>query len=245
MLTRPKLIGRRKDGRPIYLIQGGAEPPAFQQPPAPTGTADPPGDPAGTGGDDGGGDDGGDPPPADLGAAGQAAIDRMKAKVKDATAAKKAAEAKAAELQAQLDKAGKGEDGKPAEPDLTEIRKQAKAEAEAGMLRERALDKVEVAAAKTFANPAIARALLSSKVDEFVDGSKVDTDAIGDALADLLKAEPYLAATNGKRFQGTGDNGPRGREPQNLADRIAEAKKAGNHRAVVALEMQKLREPTK
>lgn len=101
---------------------------------------------------------------------------------------------------------GVDEDGKP--NDLEAIRTQARAEAAASVLRDRTLDRIETKAAKLFADPEDARALLASRIDEFVDDGKVDTDAIEDALADLLKKKPHLSAT-AKRFQGGADGGAR------------------------------------
>jgi len=134
-----------------------------------------------------------------LGDAGKKALDSMKSKWQKARD-----EAKA--LRAQLEAASKTDDQTE---DPAEIRKQAQAEARAEVLRDRALDKVETKAAKLFADPEDARALLAGRVDEFVDDGKVDVDAITEALADLLKKKPHLAAATAKRFQGGADGGAR------------------------------------
>lgn len=140
-----------------------------------------------------------------LGDAGKKALDAMKA---ERNAAKK--EAREAKAELAKVKAAKPAEAKPDDkPDADEIRKQAKAEASAEVLRERALDKVEAKAAKLFADPEDARALLAASVEDFVDGDKVDLDAINDALADLLKRKPHLAATGGQRFTGSADGGAR------------------------------------
>jgi len=132
---------------------------------------------------------------------GKKALDAMKAKWRKERDARKALAEELAKLQAQL----KSDD----QPDPDKIREQARAEALAEVLRERALDKVEAKAAKLFADPEDARALLAPQVDEFIDDGKVDTDAIEEALADLLKRKPHLAAQGGRRFQGSADSGPR------------------------------------
>src|SRR6185312_14715645 len=87
--------------------------------------------------------------------------------------------------------------------------KQLQAEARAEVLRERALDKVEAKAAKLFADPEDARALLAARVEDFVDDGQVDVDAINEALADLLSKKPHLAAAKAARFQGGADGGAR------------------------------------
>jgi hypothetical protein len=136
-----------------------------------------------------------------LGDAGKKALDAMKAKWQKERDDRKALAAELATL--------KGQDKKTDEPDPDEIRKQARAEAAAEVLKDRALDKVETKAAKRFADPEDARALLASRVDEFVDDGKVDVDAIEEALADLLKKKPHLAAQGGRRFEGGADGGAR------------------------------------
>jgi hypothetical protein len=138
-----------------------------------------------------------------LGDAGKQALDRMKTRVREEKTARKALEAQIAALKA---KSGDGDDG---QADAAELRKAAQAEARAEVLNERALDKVEAKAAKLFADPEDARALLAGRVDEFVDDGKVDVEAIEEALNELLSKKPHLAAATAKRFQGTADGGAR------------------------------------
>jgi hypothetical protein len=146
-----------------------------------------------------------------LGDAGKKALDAMKAKWQRERDARKALADQVAKLTASKD------EKKDDQPDPDEIRKQAKAEAAAEVLKDRALDKVETKAAKKFADPEDARALLASKVDDFIDDGKVDVDAIEEALADLLKKKPHLAATAEKRFAGSADGGARkGSKPDQL-----------------------------
>lgn len=133
-----------------------------------------------------------------LGDAGKKALDSMKSKWQKERDARKALEAKLA--------TGAKEDD---QQDPAEMRKQAQAEARAEVLRERALDKVETKAAKLFADPEDARALLASRVEDFVDDGQVDVDAITEALTDLLSKKPHLAAATAKRFQGGADGGAR------------------------------------
>lgn len=133
-----------------------------------------------------------------LGDAGKKALDSMKSKWQKERDARKALEAKLA--------AGTKDDD---QQDPAEMRKQAQAEARAEVLRERALDKVEAKAAKLFADPEDARALLAARVEDFVDDGQVDVDAINEALTDLLSKKPHLAAATAKRFQGGADGGAR------------------------------------
>lgn len=147
-------------------------------------------------------------PPEGLGDAGKQAIDRMKALVKEAKARARAAEDRVAELTKP-----KPDD----KPDADAIRKAAREEALAETLHDRALDKLEVRAGKLFADPDDARAMLAGRAAEFVDGGKIDTDAIDDALQDLLKRKPHLGAKPEARFQGSADGGARkGSKPDQL-----------------------------
>jgi len=137
-----------------------------------------------------------------LGDAGKQALDRMKARLREEKTARKALEA---QLAAAQKTPAKDDDA----PDPAELREQAKAEARAEVLAERALDKIEAKAAKLFADPEDARALLAGRVDEFVDAGKVDVEAIEEALTELLSKKPHLAAAKAPRFQGGADGGAR------------------------------------
>jgi hypothetical protein len=120
------------------------------------------------------------------------------------------------ELEAELAtaKAAKpaAEGDKKPEIDIDALRKQIRDEAAADSLRDRALDKIEAKAARLLANPEDARVFLASKLDDFIGAGTVDVNAISDALADLIKARPYLGVTQGdsKRFKGTADGGAKG-----------------------------------
>lgn len=104
---------------------------------------------------------------------------------------------------------------KPADddrPDVEAIRQQVRAEVQAEANRERVVDKIEAKAAKGFADPedAVAILLRTHSADDFLDGGKVDVEAIQDALNDLLEKKPHLAAAQGgRRFQGGADGGAR------------------------------------
>lgn len=110
-----------------------------------------------------------------------------------------------------------GDDAAEKGPDLdavrAEAREQAKAEANAEILRDRVSDKIEVLAAKRFqdAGDAVTHLMRSSEIADFLDGGKIDAEAIKEALDELLEKKPYLAvaAQGAKRFQGSGDGGAR------------------------------------
>lgn len=156
-------------------------------------------------------DDGqGEPEGADqLGDPGKKALDSMKSKWQKARDENKA-------LKDQLAAASKKTDD---QTDPAELRKQLQAEARGEVLRDRAMDKIETHAARLFADPEDARALLASRVEDFVDDGQIDVDAINEALADLLKRKPHLAAATAPRFQGGADGGARkGSGPAQLTE---------------------------
>lgn len=173
-------IGWRRNGSPIWPVAGAA--PDDDQ-------DDQQGDDSGAD-DTEGGDDGGDDEGADqLGDAGKKALDRMKQQLRDERRRRKAAEEKASEAGKPKPEGG---------PDLDEVRKQAREEATAEALKDRVLDKIE-AKARKFADSEDAAAILlrSRQVEDFIDGGKVDTDAIAEALDELAEAKPHLLARQG------------------------------------------------
>jgi hypothetical protein len=141
-----------------------------------------------------------------LGDAGKKALDAMKAGRLLARKERDAAKAEATAAKAELAKL-KGE--KAPEVDEKAIRETARKEAQAEVLRDRVLDRIEAKAAKLFADPEDARALLAAKADDYIDDGQIDSDAIVKALADLLKKKPHLGAQGGKRFEGSADGGAR------------------------------------
>jgi hypothetical protein len=155
-------------------------------------------------------DDGqGDGDTDQLGDAGKKALDSMKGRWREERDRRKALEARIAELEQG---SGKKDDG-----DLVQAIAKAKAEAKAETLRERVLDRIEAKAARLFADPEDAVALLGRRADEFIDGDKIDSEEIAEALEGLLKKKPHLAATAQKRFAGSADGGARkGSKPDQL-----------------------------
>ncbi|MFY1588985.1 hypothetical protein ACN267_31345 [Micromonospora sp. WMMD734] len=185
-------IGLRRNGQPIWPVRGGA--PDDDD----SGTGDDDGD---TGDGDGDAQVGGDAD--DLGDAGKRALDTMKGQRNKARADLRPWTALARELgvktpdevKALLAKKKPGDGGGDDQVDPEQIRREARAEAQRETLNDRVLDKIE-ARARRFADPADAAALLLREhgVDDFLDGTRIDGDAIAEALDDLLERKPYLAA---------------------------------------------------
>jgi hypothetical protein len=166
---------------------------------------------------------------------GKKALDAMKARVKRERERRIKAEEDLAE--ARKPKPKPKPPSKPAEatdteppPDPDEIRRQVEAEVKAEAARERVLDKIETKAAKGFADPADAVALVMNghKIEDFLDKGQPDLEAIQEALDELLEKKPYLAAVpaqGGKpqRFQGSADAGakpPKPARPKSLDEAV-------------------------
>lgn len=62
------------------------------------------------------------------------------------------------------------------------------------LMRERVLDKIEVAAAGKFADVEDARLRLGARAEEFIKDGEIDTAAIADAVKAVLDAAPHLKA---------------------------------------------------
>ncbi|HCA88173.1 MAG TPA: hypothetical protein DEQ61_23540 [Streptomyces sp.] len=66
---------------------------------------------------------------------------------------------------------------------------------------------VKAAAAGKLADPADAYKFLDLEQFEVDENGDLDSDEVAEAIEDLIKSKPYLAAATVKRFQGTGDGG--------------------------------------
>ncbi|MGW6913717.1 hypothetical protein ACWGB8_07845 [Kitasatospora sp. NPDC054939] len=145
-----------------------------------------------------------------LGEAGTKALAAEKARRKAEADRRRAAEKRATDLEAQLAAAKQGDDGAP---DADQIRREATtaatAKANARILR----SEVRAAAAGRLADPRDALRFIDLDRFEVDEDGQVDEDEIADAIADLIKSKPYLAATaatTGRpRFEGTADQGAR------------------------------------
>lgn len=137
-------------------------------------------------------------------------------------------------------KAAEAEERKTDSEKVAELNAALKAEAE-GMRNRLVAAEVKAAAAERFTDPgdAVAFLDLSALLD---DSLEPDSEAIGDALADLLERKPHLAKADPKprppaanRSQGTSGN-----PAPSIDSQIAEARKSGNHELAIHLELQKL-----
>jgi hypothetical protein len=144
-----------------------------------------------------------------LGDAGKKALDAMKADRKaaqiEARQAKKALEV----LQAKLDalESGKAPDetAKAIDDAKREATEAATAKANARIVRA----ELKVAAAGKLADPSDAAAFIDADQFDVGDDGEVDTKELADAIADLLKRKPHLAAKQKASF-GQVEGGPRG-----------------------------------
>lgn len=198
-------LGLNRHGLPIWPVRGGADDDEDDD------ASDDDTDSGDDDTDDGGEDD------KQLGPKGEQALAREKERRRTAQAQLrewKALGKTPAEIRALLDGGKKTDDGQPADRDA--IRAEVKAEADAENLRTRVADKIEAKAGGLFSidtEDVAVMLLRRTNVDEFIDDGKVDVEAITEALEDLLKKNPGLAAQGGKRFKGGGDGGRRKDEP--------------------------------
>ncbi|WP_156722655.1 hypothetical protein [Streptomyces apocyni] len=148
-------------------------------------------DDQGGGSDTGAADDGAD----QLGDRGKQALDRMKEKLKAERTRRREAEGRLAQ----------GQD--TGSTDSEAIRRQAEQAATAKANKRIVRSEVRAAAAGKLADPRDALTFLDLDQFEVDEDGQIDEDEIADAIEDLVKNKPYLAAATAKRFQGTGDGG--------------------------------------
>lgn len=178
------------------------------------------------------GDDGdADPEGADqLGDPGKKALDTMKGKLKAERERRRA-------LEAQLAERDKPADSDRPDPDA--LVRQAEATALARVNERLVKAEVRAAAAGKLADPADAHRFLDLTQFEVDDDGNVDADEVADAIDDLLKSKPYLAAQGGStkpRFQGTADSGARkgNARPSQLTEAdVKRLSAAGKHAEIV------------
>lgn len=128
----------------------------------------------------------------DLGDAGKQALQRMKDKWRDERRLRREAEARAEK---------KTDDGDAVDPKITEALQKAN-----DRIRR---SEVKAAAAGKLADPSDAYKFLDLASFEVDDDGNVDEDEIADAIDELIKEKPYLAAQGGRRFKGSADGGTR------------------------------------
>ena len=176
-------------------------------------------------------DDDKDPEGADsLGDPGKKALDTMKGRLKAEREKRRA-------LEAQLAERDKPADGTV--PDQETLMRQAETKVLARVNERLVKAEVKVAAAGKLADPADAYRFLDLSQFEVDDDGNVDADEVADAIDDLLKSKPYLAAQGGStkpRFQGTADSGARkgNARPTQLTEAdVKRLSAAGKHAEIV------------
>ncbi|WP_432132745.1 hypothetical protein [Streptomyces tendae] len=177
-----------------------------------------------------------DPEGADqLGDPGKKALDTMKGKLKAERERRRA-------LEAQLAERDKPADGDQA--DQAALMREAEAKA-LGRANERIVRaEVKAAAAGKLADPGDAYRFLDLSQFEVDDDGNVDADEVSDAIDDLLKSKPYLAAQGGStkpRFQGTADSGARkgNARPSQLTEAdVKRLSAAGKHAEIVKAQQE-------
>lgn len=166
-------------------------------------------------GDGGGGDDDADPEGADnLGDPGKRALASMKGKWRSERDKRRELEQRLAQRDAAASGSGGG--------DADTIRKQAEAAATVKANARIVRSEVRAAAAGKLADPKDALTFLDLGQFEVNEDGEVDAEEISDAIDDLIKNKPYLAAAQGRpRFQGTGDGGAarKAARPKQLTER--------------------------
>lgn len=173
----------------------------------------------------------------ELGDPGKQALDRMKAERNAAKADLRAAKAEAEMLRAEI-----ANKDKPAEEvALTEAEKRGEERATKAANLRIVKSEIKAAAALKLAKAEDALAFINVEDFEVDDNGDVDSDAITEAITNLLKERPYLAAGNQPRFEGGGDGGAKAPAKQNASidEAIAAAQHARNFPLVATLKQQK------
>jgi len=142
-----------------------------------------------------------------LGDAGKQALDRMKAE-------RNAERARAREAQKELDriKAELALKDKPAEEQAIEAaRAEARAEAVAAANQRILKSELKALATGKLADPSDAHLYIN--LDEFSvdEDGEVDSEALNDAISALIERKPHLAVQKQNRFDGSGDQGAKGK----------------------------------
>lgn len=168
-----------------------------------------------------------------LGDAGKRALDAMKAKWRSERDKRRELERRLA----PQPPADRNNDAPEPDQLRRDAERAATAKANARILR----SEVKAAAAGRLADPRDALKLLDLERFEVGEDGEVDEEEIADAIGELLKAKPYLAAQSGRRFQGTGDGGARRTQaPPSLDEQIARAEQAGDWAVARRLKAAKL-----
>lgn len=196
---------------PVFYADGGEDQDDAHSAEDTDDTGSPDGETGGEGQDDGDADPDG---AEQLGDPGKRALDAMKDKWKSEREKRRELEAK---LSAQTAPAA-GE-----QPDTDALVRQAEQAATSKANQRIVRAEVKAAAAGKLADPGDAYRFLDLTQFEVDDDGEIDSAEVADAIDDLLKSKPYLAAQGGSkpRFEGTVDSGARkgsSRPPQLTRD---------------------------
>lgn len=152
----------------------------------------------------------------ELGDAGKKALDAMKAKWKAADALAKAANAKIATIEAAAALKDKPAEEQALEAARAEARAEATTAANARIIK----SELRLAAKGVLADPADALAFIDLSDFTVSEDGDVDSDALNEAIAELIANKPHLAAGKPNRFDGGADQGAKGRDakPSQLSE---------------------------
>ena len=140
-----------------------------------------------------------------LGDPGKKAIDTMKQKLRDAEKRAREAAAEAAQFRREAELRDKPAEEQALEAARAEARAEALAKANERILR----SELKAAASGKLADPTDAALFIDlTQFDVSGDGD-VDSDALNDAIAELISRKPHLAAQKQNRFDGNADQGPK------------------------------------
>jgi hypothetical protein len=181
-----------------------------------------------------------------LGEAGQKALDAMKAERKAAREESRALKAELEKFKSELALKDKPAEEQALEAARAEARAEVTTKANERLLR----SELKAAATGKMADPTDAALYLDLSTFDVSDDGDVDSDALAEAIADLIARKPHLAAGKPNRFDGGADQGAKGREagpPQwteadlqkadreGRSDDIAKAKAAGNLNTILGI----------
>ena len=154
------------------------------------------------------GGDGDDAGTDELGDKGKQALDRMKAERKAAKDEAKAAIARAEAAEAALANKDKPADEVAIDAAKAEARREAIEAANKRILR----SELKALATGKLADPSDAHLYINLDDFDVNDDGDVDSDALSEAIDELLTKKPHLAAQKPNRFTGNGDQGTKGKD---------------------------------
>lgn len=171
-----------------------------------------------------------------LGDAGKRAIDAMKEREKKARADTRAAVARAEAAETALANKDKPADEVALDAARAEARAEANTKANERILRA----DLRAAATGKLADPADAALYINLSEFTVTDDGDTDSDALNDAITDLLTRKPHLAAQKQTRFDGAADQGAKGKNATVAQWTEADLERATDDETVLAKAAGKL-----